>query len=221
MSNRPMAKQAGGRSVFRIRMTTSLVKPLSILSGEGRPGRPVPPGRAFEEILADHLDPLYRAALRLCRGRPADAEDLLQEAAMKGFQAFGQLRSESAARGWLFTILTRTHLNRIRSIRRRSEELEADLDESAFEEALAGWRPLPQPDEALRRTLLGERVQAAVDDLDVSLREVVWLVDAEGFSHREVAAMLRIPEGTVASRLFRARRALRERLSDMKEWSYR
>ncbi len=59
-----------------------------------------------------------------------------------------------------------------------------------------------------------EEVSLAVDDLDDSLRTVLVLVDVEGFRQREVAGMLHIPEGTVASRLFRARRLLRDALED-------
>ena len=165
--------------------------------------------RAFEELLAEHLDALYRTALRFCRGRKNDAEDLLQDAMLRAFERFGELRDPAAMRAWLFTILTRTNLNRIRTQRRRAERLTSDLDEREFEEALASWRAVEQPDELLHRALVRERLTAAIDDLDEQLRPVVWLSDVEKFRQREVAAMLGIPEGTVASRLFRARRILR------------
>jgi len=173
------------------------------------PGRADPP-RAFEELLAQYVDPLYRTALRLAGGRPADAEDLLQDACLRAFERFGSLRSLGAARSWLFTILVRTHLNRERSRRRRPETVEADLDETAFERALARWQSPATPEELLAREQLREQLRAALSTLDSGLRTVVWLVDVEGFSHREVAEMLQVPEGTVASRLFRARRELRD-----------
>src|SRR5919109_1319914 len=69
------------------------------------PGSKGPPARAFEEVLAEHLDALFRTALRLCRGHEAEAEDLLQETALRAFNAYGGLREPSAARSWLFTIL--------------------------------------------------------------------------------------------------------------------
>ena len=177
-----------------------------------RPGSEVPPVRAFEEVLAEHLDALFRTALRLCGGHEADAEDLLQEAALRAFNAYGRLREPSAARSWLFTILGRTHLNRARSVRRRAETVSTDLDEPAFEAALADWRPLPTPADALESRQLAEQLTRALDDLAPELRAVVLLVDVEGFTQREVAGMLEVPEGTVASRLFRARRQLRPAL---------
>lgn len=170
------------------------------------------PSRAFEEVLAEHLDALYRTALRLCRGHEADAEDLLQEAALRALEGYGRLRDPSAARAWLFTILGRTHLNRLRSSRRRPETANTDLDESSFEAALAEWSPMPSPAEVVEARQLGEQLTRALDELVPEQRAVVLLVDVEGFTQREVAGMLEVPEGTVASRLFRARRQLRTAL---------
>lgn len=163
------------------------------------------------------MDALYRTALRLCDGREADAEDLLQDAALRAMQHYDQLREPGAARSWLFTILTRTHYNRVRAWRRRAETSFTDLDAAAFEAALAAWRPLPTPAEVMERRQVGARLGAAIDGLPPELRSAVWLVDVEGFSQREVAAMQEVPEGTVASRLFRARRKLRDALAPVAE----
>lgn len=168
--------------------------------------------RAFEEVLAEHLDALFRTALRLSEGHEADAEDLLQDAALRAFESYYQLRDASAARPWLFTILSRTHLNRVRTRRRRAELVSADLDEPAFEAALAEWAPAPSPADTVETWQLGEQLTRALDGLPPELRDVTVLTDVEGFTQREVAGMLGIPEGTVASRLFRARRQLRTAL---------
>jgi RNA polymerase sigma factor (sigma-70 family) len=176
-----------------------------------KPVRPTEP-RAFEELVAEHLDALYRTALRLCRGRKSDAEDVLQDALLRAFERFGEVRDPATTRAWLFTILTRTNLNRLRSERRRAELFASDLDEHEFEEALASWRSAEVPDELVHKALLRERLTQALDALDDKLRPVVWLSDVERFRQREVAEMLEIPEGTVASRLFRARRILRDAL---------
>jgi RNA polymerase sigma factor (sigma-70 family) len=176
-----------------------------------RPSRRSEP-RAFEELLAEHLDALYRTALRLCRGRKSDAEDLLQDAMLRAFERFGELRDPAAMKAWLFTILTRTNLNRIRAQKRRAEMHASDLDEREFEEALASWAHADLPDELVHAALLRERLTEALNGLDDLLRPVIWLSDVERFRQREVAEMLGIPEGTVASRLFRARRIMRDAL---------
>jgi RNA polymerase sigma-70 factor (ECF subfamily) len=170
--------------------------------------------RAFEEFLGEHLDALYRTALRLCSGREADAEDLLQDATLKAFQRFDQLRDLPAGRAWMLTILTRTHLNHIRSSRRRAETLLTDYDEYAFEQAIAEWHPLPTPEDVVLSEAQRDHLIAAVDGLEPELRATVILADLEELPQREVATMLSIPEGTVASRLFRARRKLRAVLDE-------
>jgi RNA polymerase sigma-70 factor, ECF subfamily len=119
------------------------------------------------------------------------------------------LKDPSAARAWLFTILIRTHLNRVRAASRRAEAASIDLDDRAFETALAEWIPMRSPAEEVERWQLGEQLARALDSLPTELRGAVWLVDVEGFTQREAAGMQDVPEGTIASRLFRGRRQLR------------
>jgi RNA polymerase sigma-70 factor, ECF subfamily len=177
-----------------------------------RPGQHGIDERAFEEILSDHLDALFRHAMRLNRNHAADAEDLLQDAVLRAFRKRSDLREVDSARAWLFTILTRTHLNRARSAVRRGETLVEDLADGEFVRALGEWNPQALPDENTDRTLLRQVLRKALEALDPELRVVVLLADVEGFRQKDVAAMLELPEGTVASRLFRARRELRKSL---------
>lgn len=167
---------------------------------------------AFEDLLSANLDSLYRTSVRLC-GEPDDAQDLLQDTVLRAFQHRGQLRDPEAGRSWLFRILVRTHLNRVRSEKRRRECIDSDLSEGEFESALADWSTEKGGANRLDRIAEREQVDRAMHEIDSRLRVVLLLSDVEEFSQREVAAMLEIPEGTVASRLFRARRALRDILS--------
>ena len=81
--------------------------------------------RAFEELISEQLDSLYRTALRLAGGHRADAEDLLQDAVLRAFEHFGQLRNQQAGRSWLFSILVRTNLNRVRAASMRAASASA------------------------------------------------------------------------------------------------
>jgi len=170
--------------------------------------------KAFEELVSAHLDALYRTAHRLCAGNSADAEDLLQDAMLRALEHYSELRSAAAARSWLFTIVVRTNLNRLRSRKRRGERVMSDLGEQELEAALEAWQPAEPVDERIERLDLRKRLTDSLDELDDELREVIWLADVEGFRHAELAEMLGLPEGTVASRLFRARHALRNALHD-------
>jgi RNA polymerase sigma-70 factor (ECF subfamily) len=114
----------------------------------------------------------------------------------------------------LFTILVRVNLNRIRTRQRRSETLTSDLRETEFEAALEAWRPSATANDTLERIDMMDRLTESLDQLDEPLRQIIWLCDAEGFRQTELAKMLGLPEGTVASRLFRARRQLRESIQN-------
>ena len=168
----------------------------------------------LEDLLSAHLDVLWRTALRLCRGHEADAEDLLQDTAMRAHQALDQLRHAAAARSWLLTIMTRQYLNGLRHRRRRPEVMETDLSTAEFEEVLGTSDPVQHPDQLIRRAMLRDELTAALDSLSVELRTAVWLVDVEGLSMREAAEAMAVAEGTVASRLFRGRRRLRGLLQE-------
>jgi RNA polymerase sigma-70 factor (ECF subfamily) len=168
------------------------------------------PRPTLEQLLDAHLDALYRTALRLCGGQAADAEDLVHDAVARAVEGFAKLHDSAAGRSWLFTILVRTHLNRGRA--RRRESLAVDLSDAAFEEALANWRPARSPLDDAARTDVRDRVIAALHAVDEAYRTVVWLVDAEEWRLKDVAKMLDVPEGTVASRLYRGRQALKAAL---------
>ena len=151
------------------------------------------------KALEDYWPRLYRLAYAWTRN-VALAEDLAQEALMKAWHKRAQLRDANAGRAWLFSILATCHMDHLR----RHQETE-DID------------TLPLTDESSpetetdRRTVIG-RVRAAVATLPAGQRQVVTLVDLEGLSYVEVANVLKVPMGTVMSRLCRARRALRQTL---------
>ena len=88
------------------------------------------------------------------------------------------------------------------------------MSDGAFEEALAAWQPSATPEELFESMESADRIVKALDDLNPELRAVMVLTAVEGFSQREAAQMLGVPEGTVASRVFRARRDLRDALSE-------
>src|SRR3546814_3381676 len=87
------------------------------------------------------LDARYRTALRYTRGNPACAEDLLQDTLLAALAAWPQLREPQRARVWLFRILSRTHLNRIRHAARHPDLASAQVDEHELEQSLAAWVP--------------------------------------------------------------------------------
>jgi RNA polymerase sigma-70 factor (ECF subfamily) len=160
----------------------------------------------FDEIFAGHLPSLHRTARVLTRSDAA-AEDLVQETAVKAWRAWGDLRAGAAVKAWLHRILHRTFLNTWRAAGRRPRIADVDLDDLLRNEGLADEPILEAPNEDL-----GDEISEALQALPDGFREAVWLVDVEGLTLAEAAEALEIPAGTVASRVFRAHRLLRERL---------
>jgi len=163
-----------------------------------------------DEALGLHLDVLYRTA-RMLTGNVPEAEDLVQETALRAVRAWGELRATDAARGWLLRILRRTFLNQRRHEHRRPPRFDVDVDLNV--DALITHPILGTAPTAVDVVGLSTDVAAALDALPTGFREVVWLVDVEELTLAEAAAVLEIPVGTVASRVYRARRLLRDWLS--------
>jgi RNA polymerase sigma-70 factor (ECF subfamily) len=157
--------------------------------------------REFEERLRDSSTLAIRVAYGVVRQRQ-DAEEIAQEAFAKAYRSFSQLRDRNSFRAWLVRMTWRLAIDRWRADRRRSAREQISLvekpDASAEEIASANER--------------AKRLWQAIDELPEKLRLVIVLSAIEGYDVREVAGLLGLPEGTVKSRLFLARKDLAQRL---------
>lgn len=146
---------------------------------------------------------LYRLAFAWCHDSTL-ADDLAQEALTRGLSRLAQLREAEKLMSWLSAILHRCWIDTLRARRQ-------DIDDELLAELPSD---LPGPDSHAERQETVSRVRGAVAALPLGQRQVVTLVDLEGFSYAEVAEVLEIPIGTVMSRLCRARGSLRELLME-------
>jgi RNA polymerase sigma-70 factor, ECF subfamily len=161
--------------------------------------------REFEARLQDSSSLAFRVAYGVLRQRQ-DAEDVAQEALFRAFERMASLRDRERFRAWLVRIAWRAALDRRRAdMRRGRRELAALADEA----------PPTAEDLAMGREQR-ELVWQAVDALSDKLRLVVVLSAIEGHDVREVAALVGTSEGTVKSRLHRARKELAESLRWLK-----
>lgn len=156
---------------------------------------------AFGALLRRHDDRMRGLAYRLLADRDA-MDDALQEAYVKAFRAIDRFKVGSSFGTWLYRI---TYNACIDELRRRKRAPVADADPPDPESGRAG----PE-----RVVSVAESVRAALAELPESQRITVVLVDGEGFDHQEVAGILGVAPGTVASRLHRARAALRRTLGE-------
>jgi RNA polymerase sigma-70 factor (ECF subfamily) len=171
------------------------------------------PVRAFERIALPHLPSAYRLARWLAKD-PHDAEDVLQEAYLRAFRYFESF-SGGDARTWLLAIVRNTfHTYRERHPSRAAED-EVDPADLAVDggDSVLGSRREPSPDGPLMQDAERSRIDTAIRSLQVEFREVVVLRELEGLSYKEIAAVAKIPIGTVMSRLARGREDLRRILT--------
>lgn len=151
---------------------------------------------------------LYQYALRLTRS-PADADDLVQETLLRALRSWRTFIPGTRMGPWLRTILYRAFVNQFHA-RRRLETL-PDLDTQGVADTHFDCASV-DPETEFDHQALSETLVRAVAQLSPGQQEAVELSDVEGYSGDEVAAVLGVPLGTVKSRLWRARRLLRQSL---------
>jgi len=159
----------------------------------------------FEARLVDTSRLAFRVAFSVLRHQQ-DAEDVAQESLVKAYRHFSRLRDRDRFRSWMVRMAWRAALDRQRANRRRSAH-ETVVDGSVL--AAVAQPTTPGAQDARDRAAMLWR---AIDDLPEKLRIVVVLASIQGHDLAEVATLLRIPDGTVKSRLFLARQRLKEAL---------
>lgn len=170
--------------------------------------------KEFEKLAQRYQRDVFSAALRLT-GNYADAEDLAQEAFVKAYVAFDQFQLGTNFRAWLLRILTNTHINRYRRSKRTPETVAwDDLAPEGVRPPEAEAGPAFRPEQEILLDVPDEVVGPALHDLPEEFREAVILSDIHELSYKEIADALRIPLGTVRSRIFRGRKLLRVALAE-------
>jgi RNA polymerase sigma-70 factor (ECF subfamily) len=164
--------------------------------------------RVFEGLVAQDWDRFYRYAVRLCHGRIDDAEDLLSESMVDAFRAFESFRGEGFDR-WFFRMITNNRIDMSRRAKvRRTESLDAGWDDAGVQ-TLDIADAQGSAESQVLAPLYSEAMQAALNALPDAFRAAVLLCDVEGMDYQEIADTLRIPLGTVRSRIHRGRAQMR------------
>ncbi|MGH7354018.1 MAG: sigma-70 family RNA polymerase sigma factor, partial [Candidatus Rokuibacteriota bacterium] len=155
-------------------------------------------------------------AFQVLRDRE-EAWDVAQEAFVRAYQALGTFRGDSAFYTWLFRIAMNLSQDRVRQRAARGRAFGTErVPDEEWERTLADDSRGPEaPDASAQRAEKRERIMAALARLPENYRAIIMLSDLEGLSYREIAEVLRIPMGTVMSRLHNARKRLRTLLGPM------
>lgn len=159
---------------------------------------------AFEQLVVAYREQVFRLALRMC-GSEADADEVAQEAFLSAWKALPNFRGESQFSTWLYQLTTHAAIDLMR--REKRQIAAADITE------VSAAAPAPSPQQQAEQSEQREIVRDAILQLAPEQREVVVLRFMEELSYEEIGAVLKLPSGTVKSRLNRAKAQLKEILS--------
>jgi RNA polymerase sigma-70 factor (ECF subfamily) len=170
--------------------------------------------RAFNELVRAYEQRVFRLLFRML-GRRDEAEDMAQEVFVQVFKAIGTFRGESKLGTWIYRIAVNLCKNRMKYLSRRHAGDEAELEPHAERAPLNEGRGVTlgesaRPDHVFEGFEVERIVKECIIELDPDFREVLVLRDVEDLSYEELCEVTGLPDGTVKSRLHRARGMLRE-----------
>jgi RNA polymerase sigma-70 factor (ECF subfamily) len=181
---------------------------------------------SYGQLVVAYQDRLYNAILRLV-GDAEEARELAQEAFTRGLMKLDSFRGDASPYTWLFRIAVNLAISHLRKVQRHrvfsldapprngngrhDDDQASSLADRVSEGGLSGGSAVLPPADLERKELHGQ-VLAALGRLDAEYRAVLVMRDIEGFDYQQMAEVLSLPLGTLKSRLFRARLALRDEL---------
>lgn len=170
---------------------------------------------AFSILVRRHQKKMLNIAYRMI-GDYDEACDVVQEAFLSAYRAIGKFRGDARFSTWLCGIVLNHSRSHMKQKTARSRRVAGSLDDPVISENGALLNELCSGKgsvvEQIEKRELEAKVQQCIGLLDGEAREVLVLRDIQGFSYEEIGVMLKLPEGTVKSRLFRARNALKDGL---------
>jgi len=168
---------------------------------------------AFEALVEKYQKKMLNVAYRMI-GDYDEACEVVQDAFLSAYRSIKKFRGEARFSTWLYSIVLNLSRNRRKQIKTRGAREVYSIDAPAETEEGPLRRDPPDPGpsilEQMEKKEVDARVQGCISGLDSEYREVLVLRDIQGFSYEEIRDILKVPDGTVKSRLFRARDALKE-----------
>ena len=177
---------------------------------------------AYGQVVVLYQDRLYNAVLRMVGDRE-EARELTQEAFTRGLMSLDSFRGDASPYTWLFRIAVNLAISQLRKVQRQrtfsldgsgnaARQRDGDDQASGLMDRVARERGGESPLQRMERQERDEAVLTALGKLDAEYRAVLVMRDIEGFDYQQMADILSLPLGTLKSRLFRARLALRDEL---------
>jgi len=174
---------------------------------------------AFEALVEKYQKKMLNVAYRMI-GDYDEACEVVQDAFLSAYRSIKKFRGEARFSTWLYSIVVNLSKNRMKQMKTRGAREIYSIDTPAETEEGSMRRDPPDQGpsilEQMEKKEVDARVQGCINGLDFEYREVLVLRDIQGFSYEEIRDILKVPEGTVKSRLFRARDAVKECLKKVR-----
>lgn len=172
--------------------------------------------RAFNELVRTYERRVFLLVFRML-GRRDEAEDMAQEVFVQVFKAVAQFRGESKLSTWIYRIAVNLCKNRSKYLTRRHADREDEFDPAAERLPLSEakgvtFADVSRPDHMIEGYEMEQIVQRSIAQMEPDFREVLVLRDVEDLSYEEIGEITGLPEGTVKSRIFRARAMLKAKV---------
>ena len=168
---------------------------------------------AFEELVRKHQKRMFNIAYRMM-GNYEEACEIVQDAFISAYRSIKSFKGRAKFSTWLYTIVINLSKNRLKQLKTQLHREKYSIDNPVLKnENPINVEPAtnePSALERLEKKDIQQKVQGCINSLDDEFREVVVLRDIQGFSYDEISDLLKVPEGTVKSRLFRAREVLKD-----------
>ena len=175
---------------------------------------------AFEQLIEGYQKKVFNIALKTI-GNYDDASELAQEALIRVFKSIKTFKEESSFSTWIYRITTNVCLDELRKRKNRKViSIDENINHEDNEIKVQIEDDKPTPDIAAEKNELKRVVNSAIQCLSDEHRTMIVLRDIEGFSYEEIARFAKCPEGTVKSRINRARQALKGLLKKKKELNF-
>lgn len=173
--------------------------------------------RAFNELVMAYEQRVFGLVYRML-GRREEAEDLVQEVFVQVFKSIDGFRGDSKLGTWIYRIAINLCKNRSKYLSRRRTDAQDELQEASQGGALTAARGVTSgessgPDQVVQGYQLEEIMKCCIAELEEEFREVLVLRDVEELTYEEIMEITGLPEGTVKSRIHRARSALKQKVA--------
>ncbi len=173
--------------------------------------------RAFNDLVSLYEVRVFRLVFRML-GRREEAEDMVQEVFVQVFKSIDSFRGEAKLATWIYRIAVNLCKNRSKYLHRRKSEAQDELEPAAERRPLTEARGVTSgeaapPDQLVQGYQLEQIVKFCIAELEPDFREVLVLRDVEDLTYEEIVEITGLAEGTVKSRIHRARGMLKEKVS--------